>query len=52
MTLATRVSSLQISSIFHLSLTQSLLEESILPALSMPWARLLNALRQRWGKES
>jgi 4-oxalocrotonate tautomerase len=52
MNLASRVSSLQISSIFHLSLTPRLLEEGILPGLSISWARLLNVRRRRWGKES
>jgi 4-oxalocrotonate tautomerase len=52
MTLAPRVASPQISSIFHLSLTPRFLEKSILLALSMPWARLLNMRWRRWGNES
>jgi 4-oxalocrotonate tautomerase len=52
MTLAPRVSSPQISSVFHLSLTPRLLKEGILSALTMPWAWLLNARRLRGGEES
>jgi 4-oxalocrotonate tautomerase len=52
MALAPRGSSPQISSIFHLSLTPRLLDEGILLALSMSWARLLNMRWRRWGKES